>query len=416
MAPLDPVGSTLLKAASDLLATEGAGALTVRRVANAAGVSTMNVYSRFGGKDGVVEHLFVEGFTRLADGMRAVVETDDPIADMVTCGLSYRQFAIENPTLYSVMFDRVVPDFQPSLEAQSIAGSTLELLADRIDRAMKAGVLRPADRIHTAALVWATCHGVVSLETHSVGPKTDWLVYRGVAMIVTVWHEGCGDETIRDELRMTIRLGDVTWTDLWKLSLHLIIAVPTGSCEQHGPHLPLDTDTRIATALAECWHRRSSRAMLIGPALTATPASMPLPWDPVGRRRSRRADDRRTRRSADWSSGVVLINGHGGTALLCSGPPTLVGEVDSTWWPHIHNGDAHAGETGPDDASRLTLVHMSRAKPAGPEPRTHHELRRWGSGREPNGVLGSSPGNQPRQDAVDPVDHRPGRCRRQWRS
>jgi hypothetical protein len=39
---------------------------------------------------------------------------DDPIADMVTCGLSYRQFAIDNPTLYSVMFDRVVPDFQPS--------------------------------------------------------------------------------------------------------------------------------------------------------------------------------------------------------------------------------------------------------------------------------------------------------------
>jgi hypothetical protein len=35
MAPLDPVGSTLLKAASDLLATEGRG-LTVRRIANAA--------------------------------------------------------------------------------------------------------------------------------------------------------------------------------------------------------------------------------------------------------------------------------------------------------------------------------------------------------------------------------------------
>ncbi|MGZ4674264.1 MAG: TetR/AcrR family transcriptional regulator, partial [Ilumatobacteraceae bacterium] len=65
MAQLDPVGSTLLKAASDLLATEGPAALTVRRIATAAGVSTMNVYSRFGGKDGVVEHLFVEGFHRL---------------------------------------------------------------------------------------------------------------------------------------------------------------------------------------------------------------------------------------------------------------------------------------------------------------------------------------------------------------
>ncbi len=175
MAPLDPVGSTLLKAASDLLAAEGPGALTVRRIANSAGVSTMNVYSRFGGKDGVVEHLFIEGFTRLAEGMRVVVETDDPIADMMACGLSYRQFAIENPTLYSVMFDRVVPDYEPTTEAQMIAGSTLELLASRIERAMQAGVLRPADPIHTAALVWATCHGVVSLEQKAVGPnKIDW--------------------------------------------------------------------------------------------------------------------------------------------------------------------------------------------------------------------------------------------------
>jgi AcrR family transcriptional regulator len=175
MAPLDPVGSTLLRAASDLLAAEGPGALTVRRIASEAGVSTMNVYSRFGGKDGVVEHLFVEGFTRLAEGMRAVVATEDPIADMTSCGLSYRQFAIDNPTLYSVMFDRVVADFQPSVDAQSIAGSTLELLAARIERAMSAGLLRPADRLRTAALVWATCHGVVSLELKEVGPKMiDW--------------------------------------------------------------------------------------------------------------------------------------------------------------------------------------------------------------------------------------------------
>ena len=63
MAQLDSVGSMLVKAAADLLAEEGPEALTVRRIANAAGVSTMNVYSRFGSKDGVVEHLFVRGLS-----------------------------------------------------------------------------------------------------------------------------------------------------------------------------------------------------------------------------------------------------------------------------------------------------------------------------------------------------------------
>jgi AcrR family transcriptional regulator len=187
MPQLDSVGSMLLKSASDLLAAEGPGALTVRRIANDAGVSTMNVYSRFGGKDGVVEHLFIEGFHRLAEGMTAVTETSDPIADICSCGAAYRQFAINNPTLYSVMFDRVVPDFLPTIEAQMLAGATLGLLAKRLERAMTAGALRTADPLSTAALVWATCHGVVSLELKGVDPDTiDWPdVYdRAMKMIV----------------------------------------------------------------------------------------------------------------------------------------------------------------------------------------------------------------------------------------
>jgi AcrR family transcriptional regulator len=175
MPQLDSVGSMLLKSASDLLAAEGPAALTVRRIANDAGVSTMNVYSRFGGKDGVVEHLFVEGFRLLGESMHSIVDSGDPLADMMSCGMAYRRFAIDNPTLYSVMFDRVVPDFMPSIEAQVLAGSTLELLAERVERAMSAGLLRRADPLPTAALVWATCHGVVSLELKGVGPVSiDW--------------------------------------------------------------------------------------------------------------------------------------------------------------------------------------------------------------------------------------------------
>jgi AcrR family transcriptional regulator len=188
MVQLDAVGSDLLKAAGNLLASDGPGALTVRKIANAAGVSTMNVYSRFGGKDGVVEHLFVEGFRRLGAAMSAIETTNDPVADMVSCGLAYRQFAIDNPTLYSVMFDRVVPDYQPTMDAHLLAGATLGLLASRIERAMSAGALRAGDPLPTAALVWATCHGVVSLELKEIGPSAiAWPdVYdRAMKMIVT---------------------------------------------------------------------------------------------------------------------------------------------------------------------------------------------------------------------------------------
>ena len=170
---LDDVGVALLDAAGQLLATEGPGALTVRRIAADAGMSTMNVYSRFGSKDGVVEQLFLKGFELLAEGMSAVDESGDPLADLTACGLSYRRFAIGHPTLYAVMFNRVVPDFVPSPPAQEFALGTLDLLAQRLQRAMDEGMLRPADAQHVAAIVWSTCHGVVSLELANGGLRQE---------------------------------------------------------------------------------------------------------------------------------------------------------------------------------------------------------------------------------------------------
>src|SRR5262245_13636752 len=131
----------ILEAASRLLADEGPGALTVRRIASEAGGSTMNVYSRFGGKDGVVDALYRRGFRRLADMMLAARETKDPLADLRRCALRYRRFALEHPTYYSIMFDRVIPDFQPSADAHQDAAATLALLAGKVQRALDAGQL-----------------------------------------------------------------------------------------------------------------------------------------------------------------------------------------------------------------------------------------------------------------------------------
>ena len=47
---------------------------------------------------------------------------------------------------------------------------------------------------------------------------------------------------------MSGRIADATWPDLEQIEL---VVVPVGSIEQHGPHLPLDTDTTIAVAVAE---------------------------------------------------------------------------------------------------------------------------------------------------------------------
>lgn len=175
MVELDEVGNDLVRAAARLLADEGPASLTVRRIAAEAGATTMNVYTRFGGKDGVVEHLFLDGFDRLWREVDAVPTTDDPVADLAGCAEAYRRFARGNPTYYSVMFLRVVPDFEPSGAALERATAVLGQLADRIERVVAAGSMPPGDTFGTAAGVWATCHGMVSLELGAASsPNVDW--------------------------------------------------------------------------------------------------------------------------------------------------------------------------------------------------------------------------------------------------
>ena len=56
----------LIEAAARLIATEGASGLTLRRVADAVGTSTMAIYTHFGGMPELRRAVRREGFARLA--------------------------------------------------------------------------------------------------------------------------------------------------------------------------------------------------------------------------------------------------------------------------------------------------------------------------------------------------------------
>jgi creatinine amidohydrolase/Fe(II)-dependent formamide hydrolase-like protein len=104
-------------------------------------------------------------------------------------------------------------------------------------------------------------------------------------------------------------LGDERWPEL--IGRRPLIALPLGSCEQHGPHLPLDTDTRIAVALA---------ARLAGAGLdvlVAPPLTIGASWEHQEfpgllsmTNELLAAVLVEIARSADWAGGLVLVNGH----------------------------------------------------------------------------------------------------------
>ncbi len=172
---VDAASKAILDAAGELLASEGIEALTVRRIAAAAGGSTMNVYSRFGGKDGVIEGLLIDGFRRLGDAMESTRTTSSPLADLRRCAEKYREFALANPTHYDLMFGSKKFEQPQTPALGAVAARALNMLADRLERAMDAGLLQRRDPLLTAQMVWSACHGPVSLEMRGVGPPgTGW--------------------------------------------------------------------------------------------------------------------------------------------------------------------------------------------------------------------------------------------------
>src|SRR5205807_5160572 len=71
---------------------------------------------------------------------------------------------------------------------------------------------------------------------------------------------------LRPMPRRLSRLGDARWTELTDRVSESLLVVPLGSTEQHGPHLPLSTDTDIAVALAERLAARRPH-VVVAPAL-----------------------------------------------------------------------------------------------------------------------------------------------------
>src|SRR4051794_4930963 len=165
----DEQGQRILEAASELLSSEGASALSVRRIAAAAGCSAMGLYSRFGGKDGVIDELFAEGFERLIDAMKANPPGDDPLADLRQGAICYREHAIANATHCMVMFGGAVPGFVPSDASHDLAHAAFDGLVAKVARCTEAGILDGApDQI--AELLWGSMHGLVMLELVGINP------------------------------------------------------------------------------------------------------------------------------------------------------------------------------------------------------------------------------------------------------
>src|ERR671912_59125 len=85
----DALRQTLLDAASQLLTDAGPQALSMRRIAQEVGCSTMVLYTVFQNKHELANALYLEGFARLENALHAVPHSSDPLAYLRDLGAAY---------------------------------------------------------------------------------------------------------------------------------------------------------------------------------------------------------------------------------------------------------------------------------------------------------------------------------------
>jgi mycofactocin system creatininase family protein len=138
------------------------------------------------------------------------------------------------------------------------------------------------------------------------------------------------------------------------------LLVPLGATEQHGPHLPLDTDTRIATAVARGAQALLKQGWLVAPAIAYGASGEHQSFDgtiSIGTEALTMLLLEYGRSAARWAARLVFVNGHGGNVdALTRAVSRLRAEGrDVGWCPCTAvGGDAHAGHT-----ETSVLLHIS---------------------------------------------------------
>lgn len=187
----------LVEATIRLLARSGPSEVKARSVATEAKLSTMGVYTYFGGVPELLQAVADEGFSRQAAVFGSLPQSDDPMADLCLMALACHDFARCNPHLYDLMFGlsihgRYSPSrgaAEPLLSGQSQSfRAAYGFLLRGCARLAEAKCVRKADPDLIALQFWSALHGFIMLDlaghfAHAASPPEDVLVPMCVNMV-----------------------------------------------------------------------------------------------------------------------------------------------------------------------------------------------------------------------------------------
>lgn len=157
--------NALIKAGVEILSKEGIEGLSLRKVAQRAGVSHNAPYSHFPDKQSLIAAISTEGFKQLYSELDAAASlyVDDPKRQLQEGAWTYAQFALNNADTFKIMFSGVLEKEKEYPAFIEISRRTFQRVVEIVKACQTAKVLSSGSAEMMAVSVWGQVHGIISL-------------------------------------------------------------------------------------------------------------------------------------------------------------------------------------------------------------------------------------------------------------
>jgi AcrR family transcriptional regulator len=166
--------NALIKAGVEILAKEGVGGLSLRKVAQHAGVSHSAPYAHFPDKQSLIAAISTEGFNQLYTELEAAVSphSKNPKKQLIEGAKAYVRFAEKNTDTFKIMFSGVLEKEKDYPSFVEISSKTFGLVIGMVRVCQDAGILPSISAERMAVSIWGQVHGIVSLALEGQIPHT----------------------------------------------------------------------------------------------------------------------------------------------------------------------------------------------------------------------------------------------------
>jgi AcrR family transcriptional regulator len=157
--------NALIEAGAAILSREGVSGLSLRKVAQTAGVSHAAPYAHFADKQALIAAISTDGYRRLYEAITAAAQQyqGDPLRQLVEGAWAYVQFALNDPDHFKITLSSVVEKEKDYPDFVAMSRQSFALVVQIVEACQAAKILKrgPADLM--AVSVWSLIHGLASL-------------------------------------------------------------------------------------------------------------------------------------------------------------------------------------------------------------------------------------------------------------